>query len=101
MSNHRQSLEAEAMAALSDRFGTSTLDVGRAMNGLRAFHGMPRSLVGSVGAILRRMEAAGLVKRLDSEKPVAWLRVKPAAAAAAPDHSGGDDEMVKPKEQKP
>jgi len=69
--------DAEMLTLLSARYGTTTGDAAQRHTGLSSFSRQRQSA--AAYQVLLRLEAAGLVRRMDAERPVAWMLAAEAA----------------------
>lgn len=70
---------AEMLAMMSDRWGTTTGDLAQRHSRLQHCGANRHQQSASALAVLRQLEAQGVVKKLDNEKPIAWVLVTPNA----------------------
>lgn len=69
--------EREALALLSDRHGTTTGDIAQQMPSMRIWAYSRGVQSQKTLTVLRRLQACGLVKRMDNETPVVWMLARP------------------------
>lgn len=73
---------SEIEQSILDCLSTNGADTVSALRGRTAYaHFDARSQATVHTALLKKLEARGLVRRLDNEKPIAWLRVDAPRAA--------------------
>lgn len=71
--------EREALALLSDQDGMTTGDIAQQMPSMRIWSYSRSAQSQNTLTVLRRLQACGLVKRMDDEKPVVWMLARPNA----------------------
>lgn len=72
-------IEREALALLSAEFGTTTGDLAQQMPSMAAWGYSRRAQSQNALTVLRRLQARGLVKWMDDQKPIAWILARPNA----------------------
>ena len=73
----RRSWESEMLAMLSHRFGTTTCDLAQRHSKLMLYGHNQHQRSAAALAMLRTLEAEGKVRKMDDQKPIAWMLVAP------------------------
>lgn len=76
-SEARHPWESEMLAMLSDRFGTTTGDLAQRHSKLMRYGHNQHQRSAAALAMLRTLEAEGKVRKMDDQKPIAWMLVAP------------------------
>ena len=69
--------EREALSLLSAEFGTTTGDLAQQMPSMKVWDYSRRAQSQNMLTVLHRLQACGLVKRMDDQKPIAWILARP------------------------
>jgi hypothetical protein len=67
------------LAMLNERWGTTTGDLAQRHSRLQHWGNNRHQQSASALAVLRQLEAEGVIKKLDDEKPIAWVLATPNA----------------------
>lgn len=78
---HMTRLEREIWTVLDTRAGTTVRDIA---NKVSSYSSNRRSNSGQIAYMLRALEAYGYVKKLDDEKPIAWVAIQPTTEQETP-----------------